>query len=68
MFDTIREFAYGLGVDMGGIPNWVLAVALILALLLALRLLRFIADRFLRIGCLVIVAGVIVLVLLELFG
>jgi hypothetical protein len=67
MFDTIRESAYKLGIDIGLAPDWLLALIIILAAILLLRVLASIADSFIRIGCMVIMVAIILYVLLQLF-
>lgn len=67
MFDTLRLFTYNLGLDLGPVPDWALALFIILVVLLSLRVLNAVADRLLRLGCFVVALGAIVIVLLELF-
>ncbi|MCO5184419.1 MAG: hypothetical protein M9965_10845 [Anaerolineae bacterium] len=67
MFDGLRDFTLGLGINIDFIPDLVLAALIILVVIVALRLAASIANTLIRVGCAVVTIVIIVYVLLQLF-
>ncbi len=67
MFDGLRDFTLGLGININFIPDLVLAALIILVVIVALRLAASIANTLIRVGCAVVTIFIIVYVLLQLF-
>ncbi|MCO5189771.1 MAG: hypothetical protein M9928_19785 [Anaerolineae bacterium] len=67
MFDGLRDFTLGLGINIDFIPDLVLAALIILVVIVALRLAASIANTLIRVGCAVVTIFIIVYVLLQLF-
>ncbi|MCO5196464.1 MAG: hypothetical protein M9941_01660 [Anaerolineae bacterium] len=67
MFDGLRDFTLGLGININFIPDLVLAALIILVVIVALRLAASIANTLIRVGCAVVTIVIIVYVLLQLF-
>lgn len=65
MINTIVQFLGNLGIDVSGVPDIVIAIAAIVALIIGVRILSSVANTIMRIGCMVLVIAFIVAVLLD---
>lgn len=65
MINTIVQFLGNLGIDVSGVPDIVIAIAAIVALIIGVRILSSVANTIMRIGCMVLVIAFIAAVLLD---
>lgn len=65
MINTIVQFLGNLGIDVSGVPDIVIAIVAIVALIIGVRILSSVANTIMRIGCMVLVIAFIAAVLLD---
>lgn len=65
MIDSIVQFLAGLGINVSGLPDFVIAIGAIVVLIIGVRILFGIASTIVRIGCVLLVILIIAALVLD---
>ena len=68
MLDIVRNLLTNLGLNIGGVPDMVIVVGVIIVLVIVLRVLHEIMETLMSLGCIAISVIIIALLLVEVFG